>query len=103
MRVALAHGLTRPRPRISRSTFILWRSTAPRRHGVPDDDITHAYVHALAWLELDDAPPRYLLAGPDMACNLLERVVARSRGVDHRDPRHTVAHRHSPGTVRRTE
>ena len=46
-----------------------------RRHQVPDEDISHACEHAIAWIELDDDPPRYLLAGPDRAGNLLELVV----------------------------
>ena len=46
-----------------------------RRHGVADDDITHAYDHAITWVELDDDPPRYLLAGPDRSGSLLEVVV----------------------------
>jgi hypothetical protein len=45
-----------------------------RRHGVPDEDIEHAYEHSIAWLELGDDPPRYLMAGPDRAANLLELV-----------------------------
>ncbi len=49
-----------------------------RRHGVLDDDITHAYVNALAWLQLDEDPPRYLLAGPDRAGNVLELVVVEA-------------------------
>jgi hypothetical protein len=48
---------------------------AARRHGVVDEDIVHAVNHAVAWLRLDDDPPRYLLAGPDRAGNLLEIVV----------------------------
>ncbi len=46
-----------------------------RRHRVLDGDILHAYQHALAWIELGDDPPRYLVAGPDRAGNLLELVV----------------------------
>jgi len=46
-----------------------------RRHGVADEDIEHALAHAVAWVELGDDPPRYLLAGPDGAGNLLELVV----------------------------
>lgn len=46
-----------------------------RRHQVPDDDIRHAHEHAVAWIELDDDPPRYLVAGPDRAANRLELVV----------------------------
>ncbi len=46
-----------------------------RRHGVAQEDIEHALAHAVAWAELGDDPPRYLLAGPDRAGNLLELVV----------------------------
>ncbi len=46
-----------------------------RRHGVAQEDIEHALAHAVAWAELGDDPPRYLLAGPDRASNLLELVV----------------------------
>ena len=45
-----------------------------RRHGVPDQDIAHAFEHCIAWIELGDDPRRYLLAGPDKAGNLLELV-----------------------------
>jgi hypothetical protein len=51
------------------------RSTSARRHGVADEDIDHALAHAVAWAELGDDPPRYLLAEPDRAGNLLELVV----------------------------
>lgn len=46
-----------------------------RRRRVSDEDISHAYDHTVAWLRLDDDPPRYLLAGPDRAGNLLELVI----------------------------
>ncbi len=49
-----------------------------RRHGAtasPTKDIEHAVVHSVTWVELGDDPPRYLLAGPDRASNLLELVV----------------------------
>ena len=46
-----------------------------RRHQISDADIEHAYEHAIAWAELGDDPPRYLVAGPDRAGNLLELVV----------------------------
>lgn len=46
-----------------------------RRHNVADEDIEHALAHSVAWAELGDDPPRYLLAGPDRAGNLLELVV----------------------------
>ena len=46
-----------------------------RRHQVPDEDISHAYEHPVAWVELGDDPLRYLLAGADRAGNLLELVV----------------------------
>ena len=46
-----------------------------RRHNVADEDIEHALAHSVTWVELGDDPPRYLLAGPDRAGNLLELVV----------------------------
>lgn len=46
-----------------------------RRHQVPDEDIAHAYEHSIAWAELGDDPPRYLVVGADRAGNLLELVV----------------------------
>lgn len=46
-----------------------------RRHRVADDDIRHAYEHAITWVELGDDPPRYLVAGVDRAGNVLELVV----------------------------
>lgn len=46
-----------------------------RRHDVPDEDIAHAYTHAIAWVEIGDDPSRYLTAGPDRIGNLLELVV----------------------------
>ncbi|MDA8360198.1 MAG: hypothetical protein M0Z95_28745 [Actinomycetota bacterium] len=46
-----------------------------RRHGVADEDIEHALGHSVTWVELGDDPPRFLLAGPDRASNLLELVV----------------------------
>ena len=49
-----------------------------RRHKVRDEDITHAFEHIAAWLELDDDPPRFLVAGPDRAGNLLEIVVVEA-------------------------
>ena len=46
-----------------------------RRHNVADEDIEHALAHSVAWADLGDDPPRYLLAGPDRAGSLLELVV----------------------------
>lgn len=46
-----------------------------RRHGVRDNDIDHALNQAVAWVELGEDPPRYLVVGPDRAGNLLEVVV----------------------------
>lgn len=48
---------------------------AARRHGVPDEDIVHAFEHVVAWIELDDDPPRHPAAGPDRAGNLVELVI----------------------------
>jgi hypothetical protein len=61
---------------ISRITLIQVEiHKSARRHRVADADISHAYDHIVAWLRLDDDPPRYLLAGPDRAGNLLELVI----------------------------
>ena len=51
-----------------------------RRHGVPDEDIEHALGHSVAWAELGDDPPRYLVVGPDRSGNLLELVVLHTQG-----------------------
>ena len=48
---------------------------AARRHGIPDDDIQHAYEHAIVWIEIGEDPQRYLVTGADRAGNLLELVV----------------------------
>lgn len=53
---------------------------AARRHGVLDEDIEHAYEHAIEWIELGDDPSRYLVVGPARAGNLLELVVMESDG-----------------------
>ena len=57
--------------------YTYWVEVHPsaRRHQVPDADISHAYEHAIAWVELGDDPCRYLVAGPDRAGILLELVV----------------------------
>ncbi|MHB8246799.1 MAG: toxin [Acidimicrobiales bacterium] len=64
-----------------RSTLIPcgYPSTA-RRHRVADDDIEHTYEHALAWAELGDDPPRYLVVGPDHTGHFLELVVMEAEG-----------------------
>ena len=46
-----------------------------RRHGVRDEDIEHAYMQAVAWVDLGEDPPRDLVVGPDRTGNLLEIVV----------------------------
>jgi hypothetical protein len=46
-----------------------------RRHGIPGEDIEHAWQHVITWAELGEDPPRYLLAGPSRAGNLPELVV----------------------------
>ncbi len=38
----------------------------------------HAFEHVVAWIELDDDPPRYLAPGPNRAGNLLELVILDS-------------------------
>ncbi len=52
--------------------------SSARKHGVPDEDVVHAFEHVVAWIELDDDPPRYLAAGPNRAGNLLELVILDS-------------------------
>ncbi len=51
-----------------------------RRHRVADEDIEHAYEHALAWAEFSDDLPLYLVVGPDYAGILLELVVMEAQG-----------------------
>ncbi len=53
---------------------------AARRHSVADTDIDHAHEQAVAWVELGDDPPRYLVVGPDRTGNLLELVVIETGG-----------------------
>ena len=55
---------------------------AAREHGVSDEDITHAYEHVLAWVEVGEDPMRYLVAGPNRAGNLLELVVLMTPTVE---------------------
>lgn len=45
------------------------------KHRVAGDDILHAFENCIVWMELDDDPQRYLLAGPDRAGNFIELVV----------------------------
>lgn len=47
------------------------------RHGLTEDDITHAIDNsvAVADLEPDADPPKLLVIGPDLAGNLLEVVL----------------------------
>ena len=53
-----------------------------RRHGVDDDDITHAIAHRLVIDDLGEEPDRWLVIGPDRAGNLLEIVVLISSDGD---------------------
>ena len=53
-----------------------------RRHDIAEADISHAYEHSMAWVQLDDDPLRYLLAGPDRAGNLLELVILDIDGTE---------------------
>lgn len=49
------------------------------RHGLGDEDIGHAWEHALGFydLEPDNDPPKSLCIGPDTAGNLLELLYLR--------------------------
>ena len=64
------------------SRYDIWHVeifSSARRHGIADDDITHAVEHALAVGEQDDGKVLYL--GPDRAGNLPEVVsVVRDDG-----------------------
>jgi hypothetical protein len=50
-----------------------------RKHGVPDEDILHAYQHPIRVLQLDDLT---MLIGPDLAARLLEIGVSTGDGID---------------------
>ncbi|MCL4446011.1 MAG: hypothetical protein M1134_03920 [Actinobacteria bacterium] len=65
-----------------------------RRHGIPDEDIEHAFEHIVAWNELDDEVPRFLVAGPNRAGNILELVfLDLERGVGDSHHVHAKDHR----------
>lgn len=50
-----------------------------RKHGVPDDDILHAYRQPVRVLQLDDL---VMLIGPSQTGPLLEIGVSRADGID---------------------
>ena len=50
-----------------------------RRHGISDEDIRHAFDHAVAVAELGDG--RTLHLGPDPAANFLELIVQERIGM----------------------
>ena len=50
-----------------------------RRHGVPDDDILHAYRNPTRVFRLDDL---VMLVGPSQSGQLLEIGVSRAEGID---------------------
>ncbi len=43
------------------------------RHGVADEDIHHAFNHALREVELDE--DRWLVLGPDRTANIVELII----------------------------
>jgi hypothetical protein len=53
--------------------------TSARKHGVPDDDILHAYRHPVRVLQLDDL---VMLIGPSQTGQFLEIGVSRADGID---------------------
>ena len=79
-RLTAARHYGLPRSTFSYYTYLVEILSSARRHGVRDEDIAHAFEHIVSWLELDDDPPRYLVAGPDRAGNLLELVVVEGAG-----------------------
>ena len=50
-----------------------------RKHGVPDEDISHAYQHPIRVLLLDDLT---MLIGADLSARLLEVGVSTREGID---------------------
>ena len=50
-----------------------------RKHGVPDDDILHAYRHPIRFFDLDDL---IMLVGPSRSAGLIEIGVARREGIE---------------------
>jgi hypothetical protein len=55
----------------------MWVELHPsaRRHGVPDEDIAHAFTYRMVADFLGDEPERWLVIGPSRAGNFLELVV----------------------------
>jgi len=50
-----------------------------RRHGIPDDNMLHAYRNPIRVFEADDLT---MLIGPDESAALLEIGVAHAEGID---------------------
>ena len=50
-----------------------------RKHGVPDEDMIHAYHHPIRVLLLDDLT---MLLGPDRSARVLEVGVSNREGID---------------------
>jgi len=66
-----------------RSTFIQAEILpSALKHDVATEDMLHAFENCIVWLELDDDPLRFLLAGPDRAGNFLELVVVIADDVE---------------------
>ena len=43
-----------------------------RKHGISDDDIRHAFEHAVAAITVPDQPDFSMLVGPDLAARVLD-------------------------------
>ena len=50
-----------------------------RKHGVPDEDILHAYQYPIRVLLLDEL---HMLIGPDRTANLREVGVSHAEGIE---------------------
>ena len=50
-----------------------------RRHGIPDDDMLHAYRHPIRVFEIDEL---VMLVGPTASGALLEVGVAQAEGIE---------------------
>ena len=56
-------------------SFTAWRSGLARRHGIPDQDIIHAWENAMRIVEYEyDGDERLLIIGPDRSGEMLELV-----------------------------
>jgi hypothetical protein len=59
---------------------------SPRKHGIADSDIRHAFVNAIRLVDQEyDGEARVLLIGPDRSGRLLELVAVAGPVIIHAD------------------